>query len=198
VTLTQTLDAVARREQAQRLDAGEAEVLKKISDQLPQPPALDDEVRADLAPFLSWTAAKSVRYAPCRPAIVSAYLLDIAATGISTGALLRRVNAISVLHDHYNLADPTNTTVVREILSDLVAAEAPRAWTKEEKAEYATFPVPARRAISRVELSRERNFRQQQNLLSEKLKTVTQGAAPESSKPVTTNESENNATENEK
>jgi hypothetical protein len=188
MTLTQTLDAVARREQAARLDAGEAEVLKKVSADLPPPPILDDRVRSDLGSFIDWTTRKNCRYAPAKPFVVSAYLLDIAATGISTGALLRRVNAISVLHDHYNLADPTATTVVRTVLGDLVATGAPRSFNKEEKAEFARAPVPVQRALSRIELSREKHFRQQQNLLSEKLKTANQ-TVPESSKP-SSNESE--------
>jgi hypothetical protein len=189
MTLTEQMDLVRKRELAQRLDQGEAEVLKKVAADLPAPPQLDDQTRADLGPFIDWTTRKNCRYAPAKPFVVAAYLLDIATTGVSTGALLRRVTAISILHDRHGLSDPTNTTAVREVLNDLVAIEPPRSWTKEEKAEFATFPIPAQRVISRREQDRERALRQKQNQLAEKLKTVSQ-TAPEISKPVNSEKKE--------
>jgi hypothetical protein len=100
MTLTEQMELVRRREQAARLDQGEQAVLAKVADQLPQPPAFDQATREALQPFIAWTTAKSVRYAPCKPAIVSAFLLDQVASGTSTSTILRRVSAISALHDH--------------------------------------------------------------------------------------------------
>jgi hypothetical protein len=192
MTLTEQMELVRKRELAARLDAGEAEILKKVAADLPQPPAFDDQTRADLQPFINWTTQKSVRYAPCKPYIVAAYLIDQAGTGASTETLLRRVSAISKLHDKYSLADPTNVTCVREVLNDLVAVEPPRSWPADLKAEFRTFPIPAQKTIAAREQDRERALRKKQNELAERLKAVNQTTAPESSKPVETQKDVNN------
>jgi len=48
MTLSDQLELVRRREQAQRLDQGEAEVLAKLAEQLPEPPELDNDTREGL------------------------------------------------------------------------------------------------------------------------------------------------------
>src|SRR5262245_178710 len=116
MTLSEQLELVRRREQAQRLDQGEADVLAKLAAELPQPPELDYEIREDLQPFLQWTTERSVRWAPCKPHVVCAYVLHLAATGQSTEKILRQVNAISALHDRHNLADPVSTAAARHAL----------------------------------------------------------------------------------
>src|SRR5262249_42269838 len=144
MTLADQLELVRQREQAQRLDQGEAEVLAKLATELPQPTELDQQTREDLQPFLAWTTQKSVRNAPPKPYVVAAFVKHELATGASTGIILRRVNAISVLHDRHMLADPVNTTVVRLALSDVITAvEPPRSWSKEQQAQFKTFPIQA-------------------------------------------------------
>jgi len=51
--------------------------------------------------------------------------------------------------------------------------EPPRSWTKEEKAEFATYPREAQEKIARREQERERAIRQSQNEAAEKLKGLT-------------------------
>jgi hypothetical protein len=110
-------------------------------------------------------------------------VIDQATTGASTGAILRRVNAISILHDRHNLADPTSTTAVRSVLADVVAAPAPpRSWTKEQQAEFKTFPIQAQKNIAAREQNREQHLRTKQNELAAAIKAAK--TAPESSKPV--------------
>jgi hypothetical protein len=184
------MDLVRKRELAARLDAGEAEILKKVSADLPPAPELDDQARADLQPFINWTTQKNVRYAPAKPYVVAAYLLDQAASGASTWALLRRTSAISLLHNRYGLSDPTTTTPVHSVLTELVAIEPPRSWPADLKTEFKTFPIPAQKAIAAREQDRERALRQKQNQLAAELKAAK--TAPPISKPVTTNDKENN------
>jgi hypothetical protein len=94
------------------------------------------------------------------------------------------VNAISILHDHYNLADPTSTTAVRSVLADVVAAPSPpRSWTKDQQEEFKTWPIQAQKNIAAREHNREQHLRRKQNELAEAIKAAR--TAPESSKPVT-------------
>src|SRR5262249_28426653 len=99
MTLADQLDLVRRREQAQRLDQGEADVLPNLAGQCPRRAAPDDETRKNLQPFLAGTTEKNCRYPPAKGFVVAAFVLDQAATGASTETILRRVNAISTLHD---------------------------------------------------------------------------------------------------
>jgi len=188
MTLSDQLDLVRKREQAQRLDQGEAEVLAKVADQLPVPPELDNETREDLQPFVAWTTKANVRYCPAKPFVIAQYIIDTA-TGTSTQTLLRRVNAISALHDRHGLADPVSTTIVRSVLSDVVVVEPPRSWRKPEKEMFVTLPVEIRAAVSRREREREIETRRLQNLVAD-LKRSNGGTAKpvETAEKVTTNE----------
>src|SRR6478735_8945483 len=51
--------------------------------------------------------------------------------------------------------------------------EPPRSWTKEEKAEFATYPREAQEKIARREQDREAALRKGQNEHAEKLKGLT-------------------------
>jgi hypothetical protein len=75
---------------------------------------------------------------------------------------------------------------VRAVLNDVVAVDPPRSWTKEEKAEFATFPIPAQKTISRREQDRERALRQRQNELAEERKRLQADADKSADKQETT------------
>src|SRR5262245_37572192 len=180
MALAETLESLKRRELAQRLDQGEADVLAKVAADLPQPPELDTPTREDLQPFLAWTTQASVRYAPAKPFVVAAYVDHLAATGISTATILRRVNAISALHDRYNLADPVRTTVVRTVLRDVVAGEPPRSWNKEEQKSFVQLPPEIQAAVARRERQREIELRRMQNELADLRKRLPADAETKS------------------
>jgi hypothetical protein len=183
MTLSDQLELVRRREQAQRLDQGEAEVLAKLAEQLPEPPELDNDTREALQPFLAWTTEKSVRYAPAKPFVVAQFILEQSATGATTESILRRVEAISKLHDKYALANPVATAAARSALEREFAIEVPRSWKIPEKELFVTLPAEIRAVISRREKQREVEVRRLQNSVAE-LKRFSQ-TAPES-KPVET------------
>jgi len=185
MNLAQQLEAVRRRQEAEALDRGEADVLAQIATQLPQPEFLDDATRADLQPFLNWTSQLNVRYAPAKPHVIAAYVLHEAATGASTADILRRVNAISALHDRHNLADPVSTAAARHALGQAIPSEPPRSWKKAEKAAFVQLPPEIKTAIYRRDHEREIEVRRLQNELAELKKATT---APE---PVTEKEDTN-------
>src|SRR5262245_50331794 len=190
MALVETLDAVKRREDAARWDAGEKDVLAKLAAELPKPPELDNQTRADLQPFVAFTTKTNVRYCPAKPYVIAAYVIDQAATGASTEALLRRVNAISALHDRHGLSDPVSTAAARYALGHVIPTEAPRSWNKDEKAAFVGLPVEIKAAIQRREHQREKELRRLQNELAALKKTTATSTAPELSKPVDISEKE--------
>jgi hypothetical protein len=183
--ITDALENAKRLEAARRYDAGEAEVLAKL--ELPPPTELDNQTREDLAPFVKWTTEHNVRYAPAKPFVCAAFIIDQAATGATTSQLLRRVSAISALHDRHNLADPVATTAARYALEQAIPTEAPRSWNKTEKQAFVGLPPEIKAAIARREKEREKELRRLQNSTAEK----RQATAPETtSKPVDLKEKE--------
>ena len=132
-----------------------------------------------------------MRYLPAKPTTVAAYVLKQFDAGVDPDKLLEQASAIEKAHDFYFLSNPVCTSAAQFALSQVsqTAINPPRSWTREEREEFATFPIQAQRAIARGERHRERWFRTAQNKLAEQLKTAP-STAPESSKPVETKESE--------
>src|SRR5262249_27067618 len=151
----------------QRLDQGEAAVLERLAGQLPQSD-LDEQTRADLAPWLAWTTERTVRHAPAKSYCVAQFVLDQSATGATTESILRQVNAISALHQKFGLADPTATSATRWALeTSFNFGPAPRSWTRPEQEIFVTLPVEVRAAISRREHQREKEVRRLQNSIAD-------------------------------
>jgi hypothetical protein len=187
MTLNETLDAVRRREQAQRLDQGEAEVLAKVAADLPQPPELDNETLAALQPWLAWTTEKNCRHAPAKPFAVSQFILDQSATGATTEAILKQVEAIARLHDKFSLPNPCATAAARAALEREFNFDVPRSWTAAEKQTFLTLPAEIRAAISRREQDRETKLRRSQNEAAE-LRKQLRLSVDGTDKPVETSE----------
>jgi hypothetical protein len=145
----------------------------KLAQQLDLPPvALDDETKQHLSPFLRWTTEANVRFCPCLPTTVGAFVLKQASTGVSTEQILKQIDAIARLHDSHGLPNPTATTATRAVLEREFAFAAPRSWTGPEKELFCTLPAEIRAAISRREQDRERALRQRQNELAEERKRL--------------------------
>lgn len=68
---------------------------------------------------------------------------------------------------------PGGTVETEPAVEEQPPIEPPRSWTKEEKAEFATYPREAQEKIARREQERERSVRQSQNEAAEKLKGLT-------------------------
>jgi hypothetical protein len=171
-SLVDSLDAVRKRELAQRLDQGEAEVLAKVAAELPQPPELDDQTREDLRPWLSWTTERGVRHAPAKPYVVAQFIFEQSATGATTEAILKQLDAIAKAHDKFSLPNPVATAAARAALEREFNFDVPRSWTTAEKQTFLTLPAEIRAAISRREQDREKTLRTAQNRLAEERKRL--------------------------
>src|SRR5262249_28292922 len=134
---------------------------------------------------------KGVRYCPAKPYVIAAYVIDQAATGASTETLLRRVQAISALHDRHGLSDPVSSTAARYALAYAIPTDPPRSWNKEEKASFVQLPHEIKAAIQRREHQREVQLRRMQNEVAALKKLTAVSTAPESSKPVETKNERN-------
>lgn len=69
-------------------------------------------------------------------------------------------------------ADPVETTDTPDP-AELPPIEPPRSWTKEEQAEFATYPREAQEKIARREQERDKALRQSQNEAAEKFKAMS-------------------------
>jgi hypothetical protein len=67
---------------------------------------------------------------------------------------------------------PGETQEADPATEQLPTIEPPRSWTKEEKAEFATYPREAQEKIARREQDRERAIRQSQNEVAEQRKAA--------------------------
>lgn len=67
---------------------------------------------------------------------------------------------------------PVETAEATEPEVDLPLIDPPRSWTKEEQAEFATYPREAQEKIARREQDRERTLRQSQNEAAEQRKAM--------------------------
>jgi len=185
VTLSDQLEAVKRREQAEAWDRGEQKIATEFGSRLPQPPELDDETRTNLKHFIEWASDNSVRFCPVKPQVLAAWILTQASTGLDEQTLLKEVESIDRLHQRHGLASPVATTAARAALEAVLRIEPPRSWKVPEKEIFVTLPVEVRAAVSRREKQREVEVRRLQNSVAE-LKRFSQ-TAPES-KPVTNEE----------
>jgi hypothetical protein len=172
MALADDLEQVRRREIAARLDAGERALTLPF--ELPKT-ELSEDLLARLAVFGKWCEAKSVRQCAAKPKTVAAFVLDQHALGASVQNILAMLEAIEVLHDSYHgLSNPTRAAVVRAALDQIVRADPPRSWPKEEKAEFARLPPDIRYIIAKREQERDRALRNGQNAIADKLKQLGQ------------------------
>ena len=171
--LKSEIELAKAREQAQTWDRNEATLTAQLAPQLPPPPELDNEIRRHLAPFITWATAVGVRYCPAKPTVVAAYVFAASAISTSEDIVLAQVEAISILHDHYQLPDPTCTTAARFALDHAtVKTEPPRSWKKEEKVVFLRLPADIRAVVSRRDREAEVALRRKQNELAEAIRTV--------------------------
>jgi hypothetical protein len=177
VTLSEQLEAVKRREQAEAWDRGEQKIATEFGSRLPQPPELDDETRTNLKHFIEWASDNSVRFCPVKPQILAAWILTQASTGLDEQTLMREVESIDRLHQRHGLASPVATTAARAALEAVLHIEPPRSWRKWEKEVFVTMPVEIRAAVSRREMQRETEVRRLQNSVAEEKKRLQAAAA---------------------
>jgi hypothetical protein len=179
-------DELARAKERQQLQEWQANEQKLAESLGPiAKPDIGQDVRDRLAIFIAFCKSHNVRHCPARPATVAAFAKAEAANGRDPQGIVSLLAAVSALHDHHSLANPTATTVVGAALNQVIEIEpAPRSWRADEKSEWAKLPPDIRQAIARREEQRDQALRQAQNRLAEERKRLQSGA----DKPVQTNE----------
>jgi hypothetical protein len=148
-------------------------------------PELTQDVRDRLAIFVTFCKSNNVRHCPARPATCAAFAKAEAANGRDPQGIVSLLAAVSALHDHHSLSNPTATAAVRFALESIIKSDPPRSWGKDEKAEWALLPPDIRQAIARREEQRDQALRQAQNRLADERKRLSSGA---DTKPAQTNE----------
>ena len=101
------------------------------------------------------------------------FILSQAKVGVAPERIAAEARAIELLHDHYGLANPIQTRAGRWALAQVLpSVEAPRSWTKEQKAQFAEFPRAAQEVIAAREKDRETTLRRGQNEIAEMKKRL--------------------------
>jgi len=126
--------------------------------------------------FLAFTKETCCRACPARPSSVAAFVIHEHGLGTPAQQILSLVEAIAAFHDHYGLAKPVATAIVRLALEEVIHIEPPRAWPKEEKAAFALLPPDIRNVIARRENERDAWLRRAQNKAAEERKASANGA----------------------
>ena len=170
--LPAALAAAKRREEAERLNAGD-QVLAQSLAPLDTPVELTADDNGLLKAFAGFCQLASARYAPARPTTVAAFLLNQSQAGVPEETILAQLGAIEALHDKWKMSNPVATKIVRTVLSSIVKIEPPRSWPTESRAAFATLPVPIQQIIAKREADRDKWFRRVQNDVTAKLKTET-------------------------
>jgi hypothetical protein len=96
--------------------------------------------------FARWACLRGGQPVPASPADVANFITDITSLGIEK--ILRAVDDISRAHFLRGLADPTLGPPVSMLLSELAKIEPPRAWPKEQKAEFARLQPDMQKFIA--------------------------------------------------
>jgi hypothetical protein len=178
------LSALAAEIQRTTLDRNEAEIAASVAERIGRSP-LDDESRRALAPFVEWCNARQVRYCAAKPATVAAFVFHQKRIGGADGVVLATLDAVTRLHDAYQLANPVATHAVRSALAQTMTIEPPRSWPADDKAAFARLPADVAAVIARRERERDSWFRRQQNAAVECNKEATVGGVGPGPSPPT-------------
>lgn len=155
---------------AREFDANES----ALAQCFPPPPALSDEARQRLAPFVTWCEMQKVRALPAKVTSVAAFVHWQLDQRVPRQIIVETLSAIENLHYAAAVGNPVSAPVVATTLGSTV--EPPRSWKKEDKAFFATLPLHAQEIIAVREQHRERELRRMQNELATEKKRLNDGA----------------------
>jgi hypothetical protein len=171
MTLADEFEQQKRRDQILAWDSAE----RKLAESLPALPAkeLSEDVRARMDVFLDWCGGKGVRYLPAKPATCAAFIQHQIAAGLDVQGCVALLTAIEQRHHHFGFPNPVRCPAVQAVLDQIVKS-APRAWTSEERADFALLPPEIRLIIEHREAERDRQLRRMQNEHAAKMKALEQ------------------------
>jgi hypothetical protein len=164
------------------LDRGE----EIVAGELPfewKPPTLASDVLHRLGRWTAWAKEKCVRACPARPSSVAAFVVHEHGLGTPAQQIISLLEAIAAFHDHYGVANPIATSIVRLALDEIVIhIDAPRAWSNSDRLEFALLPPDIRKIVARREEQRDTALRKKQNELAELKKRLETEAARDRSR----------------
>jgi hypothetical protein len=175
--LADELARAKRAEQVRLWDANEETLARRIPWRLPQVPLAEDVAKRWVR-FVKWCDDKNVRSLPAKPATVATYIEDQdRARILGTKFILAILDAVERAHDAAGLANPVRCALPRMAIEQIVKVAPPRAWPKEQKAEWALLPIEIRANLTAREDQRDAWFRKQQNQAAEERKALANGAS---------------------
>jgi hypothetical protein len=147
----------------------------------PAAPALSDETRQRVLPFVQWCETQRVRALPAKPFSVAAFVRAQLDQRVPRQVIVETLASIEALHNAASVGNPVSAPVVAATLGTTI--DPPRSWAKADKEFFATLPLHAQSIIADREQERETHLRRSQNALAEERKRLQAAADP---KPVTT------------
>jgi hypothetical protein len=107
---------------------------------------------------------------PSRPTTAAAFCL--AHCGLDVEELLEVMAGVSRAHLAANFACPVGDWCVNAVLGRRLKVEAPRSWTKEDRAEFLRLPLTVQKIVLRRELDRDRGVHQAMQKISDERKQL--------------------------
>ena len=154
------------------IDAAQAANEKKLASEIPTPKLdVDTEAIMRLRHFAEWTKQRGVKFLPCAPSSVAAFVRSEAAIGVPPERILTALEAIQVAHDNSGLASPVATSAVRAELARILKLDNPR-WSKAELLVYAGLPIELQAIVVRRQKRDSDLIRKLQNENSELRKSI--------------------------
>jgi hypothetical protein len=166
------------------LDANES----ALASCFPAPPALSDETRQRVLPFVTWCEVQRIRALPAKPFSVAAFVQWQLDQRVPRQVIVETLASIEALHNAASVGNPVSSPVVAATLGTTV--DPPRSWKKEDKEFFATLPLHAQSIIADREQERETHLRRSQNQLADQrrqLKAAAETKAVETTEKETTN-----------
>ena len=170
--LADELVKAKQREQVAAWDRAETTLREQLGLDVPKR-ELSADVWDRFSLFEGWCAEKSVRRLPAKSWTVAAFILDQNAHGRDPQGCIALLAAIAEVHDAHSLSNPTATSVVNQVLDQIVKVDPPRSWPAADKAEFARLPPTIREIIARRENDRDRELRRKQTEFAELKKRLT-------------------------
>jgi hypothetical protein len=156
----------------------------------PKQEQLDTEALVTLRHFAQWAKSRGVKYLPCAPTTLAAFIRSESANGVPPERILTALEAIEQAHESTGLANCVATGVVRAELRHLKIDElygyfssscstadltlGPRGWAKEERVVFVTLPPNAQKIIARHLWLDSRAVRVAQNRATELQKQISE------------------------
>ena len=87
--------------------------------------------------FADYARSRGVKYLPCAPTTVAAFIRSESAIGVTPERIVLELRAIEQAHDSAGLPNPVACASPRMDLTRIIKTEGPRSWNKSERLVFA-------------------------------------------------------------